>query len=151
MESLQQRLDEAFWFNAMGIKIGSTLQGFRATPTKHAPQQLQNALLVGESKKIFNGIKLNGTRSMGDHLIQKRKRVPHRPFGGPHNLRKTLGIKRGVFFLQDRDQVCREYIVGYPLQIVALATAKDGCGNFPRLRRGKNKFYMGRWLFQSLQ
>ena len=89
--------------------------------------------------------------TVGEHLIQRGKRVPHTTVRLPGDEAQCGGRDADLFMLRDRRQLFDNLCQRYAAEIEALAAGQDGNRNLLNFGGREDEFDVWRRLFQHFQ
>src|SRR6056300_1541937 len=113
----------------------------------HRFQQFDYLLLWGYPKNLSNALGENTTFAEGYCLVGERQRVAHTPRSSHGYLPEGIAFSLYVFFNQDLAYVFRYPRRSQVLEIKLQAARENGDGQFLRVCRGEQKFYVLGRLF----
>jgi hypothetical protein len=108
-------------------------------------------LFTGKSENIEDIVLSNFFSAKGNQLIEHRLCIAQAALRAARDRVRGSRFQSDLLLLRDELQVLRDEICRDAMQIEPLAAAQDGCQNFLRLGRSKNKFHVLGRLFQRLQ
>ena len=144
-------------FGGVGAKIVEFPQNAQSLGHLAAQEnfeKIDDPAPVGKPQHRAQGVsgdRAGQTRSMGNGLIEQRKRVAHRAFRRARDEAKSLVLDRDILLGADRSEVAGQQARIDAAKIESLAARAHGDRNLFDLGRREQEFHVIGRLFQSFQ
>ena len=87
----------------------------------------------------------------GNKLLKRGERVAHPALGAIRDELQCLGLEVDPFLTANRAQTCDDRLVGYAMEVEALASGMNGFGDLLRVGGAHDEHHVAGRLFQSFQ